>query len=664
MVPSTAGRVLAECDRVDRVSAGRADGASAGRADGASAGQADGAPTESSIPEGVPTGPPNIRHALLAASPDDGHDAEVGRYKRTQRLIRRVRALELTQWHRDHPGQAPYPDPLFEYFLFPPGVDKSLDLANPARSLAAGCVSYKVVNLNGHDVKVQLAKRCFEILASPPPVEGCVNSINGRGILTVGFGTAIDEAWFLVLKVVGKSREHYQRPLALAANSVSRASAGTSEVEAPGAAPEPVASPGESKRQRTGGRYAVSVATAIDHACIGREWVRGNSKLEGAAAAPAPGPTPEANPSSSSQGPAAATDAASTNPSQGGGFPADEGGGHDATHLERDLFGGGETTGSSEDESDGPADGASAGSILRLCGTHGHHCLANTGGQHRGRVQIRKMHLIGKMHLVQSPAARRGEWEVLVCEATGEVMNTPMLAGAYNLDPEQQAELYHLQRVCPDALPGYVTSDDEDDYDQRLVRLQSGTTTINTTSCRAEVLRLWSEPFLMRSVIAVWAHQCEVGYNERIIDLSIVPQDSYIREYRFARKRSERLACRNNSIQNMRHARLRCVEIMPAAEPSPDSLIEEQRRASAVLEAALVVQSPIEIPLAPLFRELMKAKEAIALQEAQLLLLAGRESTSGATAVARTTEAFTKFCEFVHMTWIDVLQDDDDGAAV
>ena len=60
----------------------------------------------------------------------------------------------------------------------------------------------------------------------------------------------------------------------------------------------------------------------------------------------------------------------------------------------------------------------------------------------------------------------------------------------------------------------------------------------------------------------------------------------------------------------------------------------------------------------------MKAKEAIALQEEQLLLLAGRESTSGATAVARTTEAFTKFCEFVHMTWIDVLQDGDDGAAV
>jgi hypothetical protein len=167
-------------------------------------------------------------------------------------------------------------------------------------------------------------------------------------------------------------------------------------------------------------------------------------------------------------------------------------------------------------------------------------------------------------------------------------------------------------------------------------------------------------------VIGVWAHQCEVGYNELIVDLSIVPQDSYIREYRFARKRSERLACRNNSIQNMRHARLRCVEIMPAAEPSPDSLIEEQRRASAVLEAAGFgrLESPIEIPLAPLFRELMKAREAIALQEEQLLLLAGRESTSGATAVARTTEAFTKFCEFVHMTWIDVLQDGDDGAAV
>ena len=60
----------------------------------------------------------------------------------------------------------------------------------------------------------------------------------------------------------------------------------------------------------------------------------------------------------------------------------------------------------------------------------------------------------------------------------------------------------------------------------------------------------------------------------------------------------------------------------------------------------------------------MKSREAIAVHEEQLLLLAGRESTSGTAAVLRTTEAFARFCEFVHMIWIGVLQDDEDGDAV
>ena len=202
MFPSTAGRVVGE----------------GGRADGASAGRADGAPAGSSIPEGVSTGPPSIRQALLAARPGDDHDAEVSRYQRTLRVLRRVRAYELAEWHRDNPGTAPPIDPLEVYCLFPPGVDERLDLANPARSLAEGCKSYKIVNLRGYDVKVQLAKRCFEILASPPPVEGCLNSINRAGILTVGFGSATDKAWILVLKVLDQVREQDQMPLALAAN--------------------------------------------------------------------------------------------------------------------------------------------------------------------------------------------------------------------------------------------------------------------------------------------------------------------------------------------------------------------------------------------------------------------------------------------------------------
>ena len=52
------------------------------------------------------------------------------------------------------------------------------------------------------------------------------------------------------------------------------------------------------------------------------------------------------------------------------------------------------------------------------------------------------------------------------------------------------------------------------------------------------------------------------------------------------------------------------------------------------------------------------------LDEEQLLLLAGRESTSGAGAVLRTTAAFAKFCEYVQRMAIGVLKDDEDGNAV
>ena len=202
-----------------------------------------------------------------------------------------------------------------------------------------------------------------------------------------------------------------------------------------------------------------------------------------AVVAPARGSTSEANPSSSSQGAVVATDAASTNVSKGDGFLAGEGGGHEATSLEKDLSGGGETTGNSEDQSDGPADGASAGSILRRCGT------------------------------------------------------------------------------------GYDTSSDDDDVHHHLVRLQPRTDAIlynvqprgshYSGSCCADALRLWSDPFFMRSVISVWAKQCEggCGYHERIVDLSIPPGHCSIMAYRFAGMREERLACRYNCICQ-RHAHM------------------------------------------------------------------------------------------------------------
>ena len=72
--------------------------------------------------------------------------------------------------------------------------------------------------------------------------------------------------------------------------------------------------------------------------------------------------------------------------------------------------------------------------------------------------------------------------------------------------------------------------------------------------------------------------------------------------------------------------------------------------------------------LGPLFSTTAAAyassRELIALHEEQLLLLAGRESTSGAGAVLRTTAAFAKFCEYVQRMAIGVLKDDEDGNAV
>ena len=482
---------------------GRADGASAGRADGASAG--------SCIPEGVSTGPPDIGQALLAARPGDDpavsrgekqapNDVEYRGSERTGRALSRCDVLK--EFHRNHPGRAPPIDPLEVYCLFPPGVDARLDLANPGIHLWKFCRSYLIRSLRGCDVRVRLAKRCFEILKSPLNSRNR-DSRNRAGNLTVGFGSSTADAWIHVLKVLDQGSEQDLMPLALAANSVSGASAGTPEEEAPEATPESVLSPGESKRrldhQSTDVKSRrvdkpephVSLATAIDHVCIGRVWVdvnghqhpaqgfvRGEAEMictadyplgecshcPFAVVASAPGSTSEANPSSSSQGTVVATDAASTNLSKGDGLLAGEGGGHEATPLEKDLSGGGGATGNSEDESDA--------SILRRCGT------------------------------------------------------------------------------------GYDTSSDDDDVHHHLVRLQPRTDAMFYTlhpggshysgSCCADALRLWSDPFFMRSVISVWAHQCECGYHARIVDLSIPPRPSYIMAYRFARMREERQACRNN----------------------------------------------------------------------------------------------------------------------
>jgi len=681
------------------------------------------------MPEEVSTGPPDLRQALMAARLGDGQGLSRGEklaraYQRLHNVEERthkqaVRAFLVAEFHRCHPGQAPPLCPSEEYCLFPPGVDTRLDLANPGVPLLAGSKSYRISKLRGFTVRVQLGKRCFEILASPPPVKGCLNVINRRGILTVGFGIATDKAWILVLQVLDQVKGPDERPLALAANSVSRASAETPEDEAPEATPEAVVVPGGIKRRLDDdlpdakSRRVVkhepdaSGATATDHVCIGRELWMDNIKLEGgfvrgeARIVPtadfpqgecshcpyvvvpsAPGSTPEANPSSSSQCPVVATDAASTNLSQGDRFLAGEGGGDEATSLKEDLPGGGDATTDWEEESDE----ASAGCNDRhRCLTRSHNCRANIGGEHLGMIRIKKFIF---------PSVP-GEWKAIVCERTGDIMNTPLLAKAFNLDPQKQSELYQLQRYCPEAIPGYETSSD-DEWNPHHVRFQPSADAIlydtqspagpYSNSCCADALRLWSDAFFMRSVVSAWANHCEYGYHERIVDPAIPPRHSAVREYRFARARVERALYRENCIRAFKHhARLREFPILrisdggAAAGPRASAGVEQwlevpgfggdvysndlaqfpSTAALAIDDVGGAAHASCILQLAQLQQELFDAIAA-----ASAAATSSSERTSAAGAVSRAATRFSMFCEYVKLMAIGVLKDDEDGNAV
>ena len=200
----------------------------------------------------------------------------------------------------------------------------------------------------------------------------------------------------------------------------------------------------------------------------------------------------------------------------------------------------------------------------------------------------------------------------------------------------------------------------------------------------------------MRSVIAAWANQCECGYHERIVDLTIPPRHSFIMEARFARAREQMLAYRNNCIENMHHAHLRCVEILPVAKAAVakaalDSVIEEQRALwqRAIRASAGFGRDVYSNDLGPLFSTTALAidvsaaahasgrdaaahassRELIALQqellgacaEATAAATSSSEPTSAAGAVLRATATFAKFCEYVRRISIGVLEDDEDG---
>ena len=140
MFPSTAGRVVGE--------GGRADGASAGRADGASAG--------SSIPEGVSTGPPDLRQFLMAARTGDDRALSRGEkqapndvVRASSRDVRTVRAASRA-WRMsggpvetpsgiDDPAEAPPARPAEAASAMPPPCP----LALPAVERNIAAVSYE-----------------------------------------------------------------------------------------------------------------------------------------------------------------------------------------------------------------------------------------------------------------------------------------------------------------------------------------------------------------------------------------------------------------------------------------------------------------------------------------------------------------------------------------
>ena len=148
-------------------------------------------------------------------------------YTPFQNAYRNFRAEFLRDWQRLNPGEAPPIDPDHEYYLFPPGGDWRLELANPGCRLKEGQQSYMVnKRLIGRRVRVQLVRKSYDILDSPDAVEGCTNVRRKSGILSIGFGNSTQDAWLTVLRVLDQIRAPSERfQMALVANVVSRASA-------------------------------------------------------------------------------------------------------------------------------------------------------------------------------------------------------------------------------------------------------------------------------------------------------------------------------------------------------------------------------------------------------------------------------------------------------
>ena len=138
--------------------------------------------------------------------------------------------------------------------------------------------------------------------------------------------------------------------------------------------------------------------------------------------------------------------------------------------------------------------------------------------------------------------------DVVVCAGTGQVLNSPEMAEAYNLDGQKQVQVAALQREQPWVIPGYTYSSDSDAEENGQDRVQPETAAILAnlqprcpryfySSCRDCLFDL-CPPFQLRYMFCVWQDHCEEAYADRMWHKT--KERSWIREARWAREAAAR----------------------------------------------------------------------------------------------------------------------------
>ena len=144
-----------------------------------------------------------------------------------------------------------------------------------------------------------------------------------------------------------------------------------------------------------------------------------------------------------------------------------------------------------------------------------------------------------------APAAYVRDWvTVVVCQGTGQVLNCPEIADAYNLDPLKQVQMAAIQQERPWKFPGYTYSSDSDaeDYGQDrkqppieaiLADTQPRCPRYFDSSCR-DVLFDWCPNFKLRYLWCVCKDHCDEAYGEGCAARSA--ERSWVREWRECRE--------------------------------------------------------------------------------------------------------------------------------